>query len=88
MAINVGLRLPVPLPLSPKFSDEPAAGMNPRKAPVVSAYPRIRTQFNLTVILMSITFPWSWACAIVLPFWILVSCSLWAGQLKSEPTQL
>jgi len=40
MAINVGLRLPVPLPLSPKFYslDEPAAGMNPNESTSVSAY--------------------------------------------------
>jgi len=54
MAINVGLRLPVPLPLSPKSTLRRAScRYEPNEKHQLSQLIReIRTQFNLTVILI------------------------------------
>jgi len=52
MAINVGDCRALALKPQILLLDEPAAGMNPNEKHQFSAYPRIRTQFNLTVILI------------------------------------
>jgi len=84
------LRLPVPLPLSPKFTLRRAScRYEPNEKHQLSQLIReIRTQFNLTVILIEHHVPLVMGLCDRVAVLILVSCSLWAGQLKSEPTQL